>query len=276
MCAVATDVHAHPLGMFGPGTVTWRVNRETALLAGGGAALLLQLAHPLVAAGVEQHSNYARDPWGRLFRTLDITTKIVFGAPEVSADAASQLQRRHVSVNGTSDAGTPYDARDPELLLWVWATLVHTAMQVHGAYFRPLSDADRARYYEEQKRFAYACGIPEQGVVPESVEDFRNYWQHMLDSELHPTPAAHAVWEAIGHPAGVPRFIPLGVPITQSTVALLPAQLRESFGFDWGPARARLYRSAVAVARQGIRVLPPQARYFPEWRRAQRRWAGAV
>ena len=74
-------------GLFGPGSVTWRVNGESVLLAGGGRALLLQVAHPSVAAGVEQHSSYDTDPWGRLIRTLDVVTKITFGDSEASARA---------------------------------------------------------------------------------------------------------------------------------------------------------------------------------------------
>src|SRR3954470_21653340 len=104
---------ADPIGLYGPDSVTWRVNREAVLLAGGGRALLLQVAHPLVAAGVEQHSNYSSDPWGRLYRTLDLTTKIVFGDAQTAAQASERLQKRHTTVNGVAEDGTPYDARDP-------------------------------------------------------------------------------------------------------------------------------------------------------------------
>ena len=87
------------------------------MLMGGGRALLLQVTHPLVAAGVEQHSNYKADPWSRLFATLDTVFRIMFGTSEQSADAAARLRRRHSVVNGTSPDGTAYDALDPTLLL---------------------------------------------------------------------------------------------------------------------------------------------------------------
>ena len=90
------------IGLFGPDTVTWRVNREAVLLAGGGRALLLQVAHPLVAAGVVEHSRFEADPWGRLYRTLDLTTKIVFGDAAVSAEASRRLRARHASVHGVA------------------------------------------------------------------------------------------------------------------------------------------------------------------------------
>src|SRR4051812_187112 len=82
-------------GLFGPDSLTWRVNREGVLLLGGGAAIILQLAHPLVAAGVAQHSNYRDDPWGRLYRTLDVTTKIVFGPTPVAEESARRLRHVH-------------------------------------------------------------------------------------------------------------------------------------------------------------------------------------
>src|SRR5437016_11697134 len=104
-------------GLFGPGSLTWRVNREGALLLGGGRALLLQVAHPLVAAGVAQHSNYREDPWGRLYRTLDTVTTIVFGTNEESEEAADRLRRVHSRVTGKADDGRPYEANDPDLLM---------------------------------------------------------------------------------------------------------------------------------------------------------------
>ncbi len=79
-------------GLFGPESVTWRVNREGVLLLGGGAAIIMQVAHPLVGAGVAEHSNYREDPWGRLYRTLDITTSIVFGSTAKANEASERLR----------------------------------------------------------------------------------------------------------------------------------------------------------------------------------------
>src|SRR3954463_13256751 len=117
-------VAADHIGLYGPDTVTWRVNREAVLLAGGGRALLLQVAHPLVAAGVARHSTFETQPWTRLHRTLDLVTKITFGDRRTSELASARLRGVHARVQGTAADGTPYSARDPDLLLWVWATLV--------------------------------------------------------------------------------------------------------------------------------------------------------
>src|SRR2546421_676466 len=97
------------IGLFGPDTVTWRVNREAVLLAGGGRALLLQVAHPLVAAGVVEHSRYEADPWGRLYRTLDLTTKIFFGDAAMSGEASRRLRARHAVVRGVAPDGRRYE-----------------------------------------------------------------------------------------------------------------------------------------------------------------------
>ncbi len=89
-------------GLFGPGSLTWRVNREGVLLLGGGAAVILQVAHPLVAAGVAQHSRYREDPWGRLYRTLDLTTRMVFGR-----DRSVKLEGRRLSIVSADVAVAP-------------------------------------------------------------------------------------------------------------------------------------------------------------------------
>src|SRR5881392_748435 len=148
-------------GLFGPGSMTWMVNKEGVLLFGGGTALILQVAHPLVAAGVSQHSDYREDPWGRLYRTLDVVTKITFGSTRTSDQAADHLREVHKRVRGVAmedggrhPAGTRYFALDPELLMWVHATLVHTSLVVYQRYVRGLTIAEQQRYYEEQKLLA--------------------------------------------------------------------------------------------------------------------------
>ena len=187
--------------LFGPGTVTWTVNRELVLLAGGGRALLLQVAHPLVAAGVEQHSDYRRDPWGRLRRTLDLTTKIAFADPETARRARERVARTHRRVRGSAADGTPYDARDPALLLWVWATLADTSLLVFRRAVRPLGVAELDTYFAEQVRFAETFGIPAE-MVPADWASFRAYFDGMVAHELRVTEAARAVAgvDACGRP----------------------------------------------------------------------------
>ena len=262
-------------GLFGPGSVTWRVHADPSMALSGLRPLLLQPLHQLAMSGVQQHSDFRQDPWGRLFRTLDIMTKIVFGDPATSDRAARRLRGRHRTVQGVSEDGVPYDARDPELLLWVWATLVDSSMLVYQRLLRPLSDDEWRRYYVEQKRFAHACGVPE-GLPPETLEDFRAYFDRVVEHDLRATGAGRAVWAAIERPAKVPRLLqPVFLPNTLLTAGLLPACLRAQFGFEWGPAKERLMQASLTSVAKAIPLLPATARFFPEARRAYRRWQAA-
>ena len=255
------------IGLFGPDTVTWRVNREAVLLAGGGRALLLQVAHPLVAAGVVEHSRYEADPWGRLYRTLDLTTKIVFGDAAVSAEASRRLRARHASVHGVAPDGRPYDANDPDLLLWVWATLVDSALVVYQRYVRSLSLAEVERYYREQTRFAVACGVPE-GWWPGSHGAFVEYFERVVRDECVVGEDARRIADGVLHP-GLPwpvRAVFEGV-VGLVTVGLLPGVLRERYGLEWGPRREAALAASAASVRRVLPLLPGVLREFPAARR---------
>jgi uncharacterized protein (DUF2236 family) len=268
------------LGLFGPDSVTWRVNREGVLLAGGGTALILQLAHPLVAAGVSQHSNYREDPWGRLYRTLDLTTKIVFGSTATAEEASARIRHTHGRVRGTSSEGggaypegTPYDARTHELVMWVHATLVHTSLLVYQRYVGSLTIGEQRRYYEEQKLLGEKFGVPREHQ-PDTFADFNDYFDDMLASDrIAPTAALLDVVDAVMNP-DVPFVArPVMEALNLSTVGHLPAALREELGLPWGPNRQRLFDASRLLLSAAIPVLPKLLREFPPARSADRRAA---
>jgi uncharacterized protein (DUF2236 family) len=248
--------------LLGPDTVSWRVNHEPVVFMGGGRALLLQVAHPLVAAGVAQHSNYESDPWGRLYRTLDTTVKIVFGEPATAQAASKRLRRRHDRVQGSSDEGVPYDARDPALLLWVWATLVDTSLVLYERCFAPLSVAERERFYSEQKLFAYACGVPE-GYCPATHAAFNAYVDDAVASDLHVGDAARAVAASVVRPALPAPLRSLAAPHNLLTAGLLPASLREQYGFAWSNRREHALGAWFGLVRAGVRIVPRRVRHYP-------------
>lgn len=257
--------------MFGPGTVTWRVNREGVLLAGGGRALLLQVAHPLVAAGVAAHSDYDRHPWRRLERTLSVTTAIVFGDPVESRRASERLWAVHGRVDGTAAGGTPYRARDPDLLLWVWATLVDSSLLVYRRCVGELGGEDLARYHAEQVAFAEACGVP-AGMAPADPESFAAYWERMLTGELRVGEDARRIAAGVLRPASPPPLpAVLRPPIELLTAGLLPPGVRAAYGLTWSPGRERALDAALAAVRAGRALTPPSLRWFPAARRAARR-----
>jgi uncharacterized protein (DUF2236 family) len=234
---------------LGRGSVSWRVNAEPAVFLGGGRALLMQVAHPGVGAGVAQHSSYASDPWGRLFRTVDTMMKLSFGTAQESARQQRMLDKMHRRVRGTTDDGEPYSALDPDLQLWVWATLVDTALLVYERVRPPLPPADRERYYQEAKLVAYGCGVP-RGACPGTWDDFERYIARVVAEDLRVTDSARAVAVAT---KALPLPFRLGdltaAPIQLVTAGLLPPSLREQYGFSWDAAKERRLRRFFAAAR---------------------------
>ena len=254
-------------GMFGPGSMTWRVNGEAVLLLGGGRALILQVAHPKVAAGVAEFSNYRQDPWGRLYRTLDVTLKIAFGDPQTSRAAAEGLRGAHHRVVGTDDRGEPYRALDPDLLLWVHATLIDTALTMYERYVTVLTPRERNAYYGEMKTLGEAYSIP-SSAMPADHAAFRRYWASMLAEGLRITDTPHEVADALLRP-DLPRLAwPAIEAIRLVTVGSLPEPLRGKLGLQWGPGRERLLAGSQAGIRSLLPVLPALIRRFPHARAA--------
>jgi uncharacterized protein (DUF2236 family) len=270
------------VGLFGPDTITWKVNREGVLLVGGGAALVLQVAHPLVAAGVAEHSNYREDPWGRLYRTLDLTTKIVFGPTETAEKAAEQIRNVHKRVKGETKEdggrypkGTRYHANDPELLMWVHATLVHMAMDVYQRYVQALTIAEQQRYYEEQKKLGEMFGVPRE-QQPDTLSDFRDYFNEMIESDrIAVTDALREVVGATLRPDLPFLARPVIEALNLATVGLLPPRVREELDLPWSPNRERLMETSRRALSAIIPALPGLLREFPPARSASRRAAAA-
>jgi uncharacterized protein (DUF2236 family) len=262
-------------GLFGPDTVTWRVNREGVLLLGGGAAIILQLYHPLVAAGVSQHSNYRDEPWARLYRTLDMTTKITFGHTQLAEDTARRLRHVHGLVRGVTTE-TPYDSRTPELRMWVHATLVYVSLAVYTRYVGPLRIADQQRYYDEQKLLAEKFGVP-LADQPATFADFNGYFEETLASDTTAvTDALRDVVDATLNPP-LPRVArPVVEGMNLATLGLLPPALRDELELPWGPGRQRLLDASRAVLSRALPLLPRLMREFPPARSADRRVRAAA
>ena len=226
-------------GYFAPEGLTRRLAKERALLLGGPRALILQLSHPLVAAGVAEHSSFPADPVKRLKATLDSTLAIVFGTKAQADEAASRINRVHSFVKGTLpetagryEAGTPYEATDPELLLWVHATLVDTTFKVYPRFVAELTPHERDVAYEESKIAAGMLGVPES-ILPPDLASFRTYIDEMIASDKI---AAASFQKALVHEVLHPklRFVPRGVfrPGVPLTISLLPPRVRELYGLE--------------------------------------------
>jgi uncharacterized protein (DUF2236 family) len=251
--------------VFGPGSLTWRVNGEAVLLLGGGRALLLQVAHPGVAAGVAEFSNYREDPWRRLYRTLDTTLTIVFGDEEASQTASRRLRRVHQRVAGTDDRAEPYRALDPELLLWVHATLIDTSLAIYTRYVGKLTTSELAGYYEEMKTLGEAYSIPRE-AMPADYEAFRGYWESMLDHGLRVTETTRDVADAVLRPDLTPLAWPAVELLRMVTIGTLPAELRGDLGLPWSGARERALAGSQLAIRRLMPLLPALLRRFPKAR----------
>jgi uncharacterized protein (DUF2236 family) len=245
------------------------------LLLGGGRALLLQVAHPLVAAGVAAHSDFQRAPLQRLWRTLDLTLTITFADAAHAIAAVRQIERVHARVHGRLkedigpfSRGTPYDASDPDLLLWVHATLVDTALLVYERFVGPLSSPARARYYAESKVAARLFGIPAD-LIPPDLDAFRSYMRGMVRGEtLAVGSASREIAAAILRPPVTIALQPVFRFVNLFTIAMLPRTIRDRYQVAWGRAGDVTTGALTTAARTLLPLFPNLLRTLPHARRA--------
>jgi uncharacterized protein (DUF2236 family) len=264
--------------------MTWRLHREVVLLAGWGRAILLQLAHPLVAQGVADHSGFATQRRGhvkRLKRTLRAMLALTFGTPTEAENAAAGINRIHDRVHGRlAEAagafapGTPYSAHDPALLAWVHATLIDSFLLTYERFVAPLTAAERDRYCLEAVSGAPRLGIP-PGVLPESAAELASYMERMTASgEIAVTDAARVLARQVLTPRGSWPLRPFLALARLPAVGLLPPAIRHAYGFEWTVREERRLAMLSAVVRHALPIASPVLRHWPAARRAETRTAG--
>jgi uncharacterized protein (DUF2236 family) len=263
------------IGYFGPDTLTWRLYREPLFVLGGVRALLLQIAHPAVAEGVARYSNFKADPFGRGYRTFAAMAQIYFGDKAQADRVAQRLWRIHEGIRGAyphSNTGAkPFGANDPELLLWVLATLTDTTLQVYERITpKGLPNDWRERFYEESKIAARVLGIPD-AVYPPDLQSFNRYFENILHGDLlGAAPVCREQAQAIVHH---PRSIPSIAAVFAA--GWLPPALIARLGIEAGPnPQARLggYLRRFAFF---YRLLPAFLRYNPAYQQGLYRIARA-
>ena len=261
-------------GYYGPDSLAWKIGRETVVLLGGGRAVLMQIAHPLVAMGVSAHSSYMSDPFGRADRTLMLGEYLTFGSTLKARRAAQTINRLHRHVHGTlpMDAGAysrgcRYDARNPELLLWVHATLVDTLLLTYMLFVGPLSVEEQDQYYQESKAIARLLGL-QPGDMPGSVNDLKRYVDDMVNSNrLAATPQARELAQQVLFPPAPFVIRPLMHLNFQITCALLPQPVREIYGLEWDDMRQKAFDVSTWGMRTVITRMPMSLRELPVTRR---------
>lgn len=245
-------------GYFAPESVIRRVgNSPLTPFLGGGPAVLLQVAHPLVAAGVVLHSDYRHDLWHRLARTLRALYLIAYGTKAEAERAGEAVQAVHARVHGRTDVqlgrfppGTSYSACDPELMLWVHATLVQASLSVYQRFVRTLSAEDQERYYQEMAVVARLFGTP-TAVIPRSLADFSDYFTAQLAGDTITVTSPAREVAAVILEAPLPPPMRLLVPAHRlATAGLLPPGLRREYGLRW----SRLDQLALPLAARSVRL----------------------
>ncbi len=250
-------------GYFGPESLSWQVHRELTVLFGGARALLMQAAHPLVIAGARKTGFYERNPWKRLERTLMLTYAITFGSKAEADRAAARINDVHKRVNGIDEVtGLPYDALDPDLLLYVHAVLVESALLFEALTVGRLDVDGRNRLHREQMLVAEMVGVP-RSMIPPTVAELRAYLSEVERSGiLQVTDAARTVADLFRRPPDDAMWRPVLVGVSRLAFGALPPQLREAYGVPIGTARWLGMRAGFAAIGTLRPLLPPRIRHI--------------
>jgi uncharacterized protein (DUF2236 family) len=256
-------------GYFDDDSMLRRVVRERVVALAGPRTLLMQAAHPVAFEGFFAHTGALEEPYARLERTARVLDLIGFGSRAQADRATARVRRMHARVGGRLErpagrfgAGTPYAADDPELLLWILATLADSAMLVYDRYVASLERDERDALWADYRVVGRLFGLAD-GDMPRSIEAFDAYMAAMLSGgDLHVTPEAREVALEVVMRPPVPLWARgLLELVNQITVGLLPTGIREQYGFSWDPARAVAVRGgAEYVKRLVVPLLPGRVR----------------
>jgi uncharacterized protein (DUF2236 family) len=246
--------------LFSPDSVFWRVNRELASGLAGPRAVLMQIAHPLIAAGVAEHSRFREHRFARLYRTSMAAAAITFGSREFALRVVGSINRKHGLVHGVLQApagsfpaGTKYDANNPELKLWVMNTITDSTLLVYDSFVSPLSLEEREEYYRDSLVAARLFNIPDH-LIPPTYCDLQSYMADMLQSDIITvTEAAREIARGLFSPSIEGTLLFFGSSIG---IGLLPERLRQEFGFRWTPRRQSYMQRLAGVSRRVRGHLP--------------------
>ena len=278
-----TPETAPTVSLVRPDSMAWRIHGEYIALLGWGPAVLLQMAHPLVAAGVAQHSRYF-DPTqrdARTHNTIQAMLDMTFGTPEEAGRATRRINAMHTRVRGTLNesvssmpGGSSYAALDPDLLLWVQATTAAMMMEIYALFITPLSRAERDQYLAEVADSAPLLGVP-PGMMPATQADLDDYFARVYASGVLGVGAeGTAIRTAYLTPPAIPILGGLVHWLSETAVAaLLPEFLRAAYNLKWNRRRAVAFTVWAGFNRSLTRVLPRRLHRWPVALAAERRAA---
>jgi len=240
---------------FADDAVIRRVAAEGVLIAAAGRAVLLQIAHPKVAAGVARHSNFQRRLLPRLRGTLWYMVGTVYGDSRERQDVADMVNAVHRRI-----VGPGYSANDPDLQVWVGATLYESTVVLYERIMGPLPDEQRGQLLREYGVLATTLGCPAD-KWPADVETFRAYWDGMI-ATLEVSDEARDLARDVLYPAHSRMALrPLAAVHRLVTIGLLPPRIRTGFGLPWPPARRRAFDMGFALLRHTYPYVPAPVRH---------------
>jgi uncharacterized protein (DUF2236 family) len=259
-------------------SVPHRINAERIVLLGWGRAILLQLAHPLIAAGVHDHSGFRSTTWSavtRLYHTVHAMLALTFGSEREREKALDGIRQIHQRVHGHLQTatrrfpqGTPYSAEDPDLVLWVHATLLESIPMAYEQFVRPLTVAERDAYCDAAAPIAIALKARSDDV-PRTWAEARAYLDRMYGSgTLEVTAQARTLARAVLFPPAAAAWIAAPATWTNRivTLGLLPPQIRRQYRFDWTRVNQRTFNVLVPALRSMRRLMPRIVTEWPEAR----------
>jgi uncharacterized protein (DUF2236 family) len=262
--------------------IVWEKGADARAFAAAGTALLLQVAHPTVGAGVHEFSTFREDPWGRLWRTLDFVNVLVYAGPEPAAEMGARIRDFHKVIKGTKPDGTRYSALEPEAYTWVHVTLCEGIIRAHERFGRPMTVAEQAQLWGEWRPLGRFLGIRWRDM-PETYDGYRAFVDEIVAERLERNAAVDEVYEALTSTPPSPTKVlgprtwgALNRPMMRfaglATVGLMPPELRERLGLELSRSQALELRALGAASRALTPVMPGWLRNvapgYLKWRRA--------
>ncbi|MFF7329933.1 oxygenase MpaB family protein [Streptomyces sp. NPDC090306] len=266
---------------FAPGSLLWEITGDVRLVFSLPPALVLQVMHPAVGAGVDEHSVFRTDPWGRAQRSVESLQLWVYGGRR-AIEEGRRLRTLHKDISGTDTRGRPYHALTPANYAWVHATAYPAFLRAARYLSRPLDESEQRRLYDELLRLGDILGLRRRDM-PATPEEFWPYFDAMVRDELEPTAVARELLDPsrpLPPPPAAGRVLRLLWPVLRPpaarlnvfvTTGMLPPAVRERLGLAWTARDERRLRRFGAVVRAVVPRLPERLRYLPIARAARRR-----
>ncbi|MEU4788757.1 oxygenase MpaB family protein [Micromonospora tulbaghiae] len=273
------------LGLFGPGSVTWKVHEEPILIVAGLRSLYLQALHPRAMAGVAQNSNYRTDAWGRLVRTANYVGTTIYGTTAEAEAAGRRLRTRHARMRATDPfTGEEFRVDDPELLRWVHVTEVESFVSTARRAGLALTDDEVDGYYTEQRRSAALVGLAPDDV-PGTAAEVADYYRDVrpqlrmtreaaetaLFLTAPPIPWKVSLPARVGLNLGPPRWAYLGIAAT--ALGMLPPWALRLYGGLGLPTTALSADLSARALRLALAAVPRRYREGPLQQAAKERAA---